>query len=62
MVVLPADHLIGNASSFNKTIKAGVKYIESHECLLTLGVTPNYPETGYGYIQAGEKISDLRAE
>jgi len=60
MVVLPADHLIGNAASFIRTIKAGVKYIESNECLLTLGVTPNYPETGYGYIQAGEKISDSR--
>ena len=60
MVVLPADHLIGNAASFIKTIKAGVEYIQSNDCLLTLGVTPTYPETGYGYIQAGDKISDSR--
>jgi len=60
MVVLPADHLIGNAASFIKTIKAGVDYIKSNECLLTLGVTPAYPETGYGYVQAGDKISDSR--
>jgi mannose-1-phosphate guanylyltransferase len=58
MVVLPADHLIGNASSFIKTINSGVEYIKNNDCLLTLGVTPVYPETGYGYIQAGEKISD----
>jgi mannose-1-phosphate guanylyltransferase len=60
MVVLPADHLIGNAASFVKTIKAGVDYIKSNECLLTLGITPTYPETGYGYIQARDKISDSR--
>jgi mannose-1-phosphate guanylyltransferase len=60
MVVLPADHLIGNTASFIKTIKAGVEYIKSNKCLLTLGITPTYPETGYGYIQAGEKFSDSR--
>lgn len=59
MVVLPADHLIGDANSFVKTINAGVEYIESNNCLLTLGVTPNYPETGYGYIQAGDKITNI---
>lgn len=60
MVVLPADHLIGNASNFIKTIKAGINYIRANDCLLTLGVTPTYAETGYGYIQTGEKISDLK--
>ena len=60
MVVLPADHLIGNAASFIQTIKAGTEYVESNKCLLTLGITPAYPETGYGYIQAGDKISDSR--
>lgn len=61
MVVLPADHLIGDAKKFISTIKSGVEYIESSECLLTLGVKPSYPETGYGYIQTGDKISDLQA-
>ena len=60
MVVLPADHLIGDAASFIKTIKSGVEYIESNKCLLTIGVTPSYPETGYGYIQTGDQISNLQ--
>ena len=59
MVVLPADHLIGDAASFITTIESAVEYIESNNCLLTIGVTPSYPETGYGYIQAGDKISNL---
>ena len=60
MVVLPADHLIGNAKSFINTIKSGADYISSNDCLLTLGITPTYPETGYGYIQTGEKIAQSK--
>lgn len=58
MVVLPADHLVGNTDEFQKTINAGVEYIKENKCLLTIGITPTYPETGYGYIQSDKKIQE----
>lgn len=57
MVVLPADHLIADGDKFRKTIQAAVGYAEGNDCLVTIGVKPGYPETGYGYIQRGDKIS-----
>jgi len=56
MVVLPADHLIKNENEFRNTIEAALTYSQSQKCLITLGVKPFYPETGYGYIQRGDKI------
>ena len=51
MVILPADHLIEDKDEFNKTIKAGLKFVESNDAIVTLGINPTHPETGYGYIQ-----------
>jgi mannose-1-phosphate guanylyltransferase len=51
-VVLPADHYIPDGAAFLKTIKAGIKIASSRNCLVTLGVVPATPQTGYGYIQA----------
>ena len=48
MVVLPADHLIENASKFRQTLKIAAQYASEEECLVTIGVKPDYPETGYG--------------
>ncbi|WP_105618997.1 mannose-1-phosphate guanylyltransferase [Vallitalea okinawensis] len=50
MVVLPSDHLIKNRSEFINTLKKAVSVAERGENLVTLGITPNQPETGYGYI------------
>ncbi len=58
MVVLPADHLVGNTDDFQQTINAGVEYLKDKNCILTLGITPTYPETGYGYIQSDKKIHE----
>lgn len=58
----PADHWIGNQESFTKTIQAASKFASNHPSIVTLGITPDYPSTGYGYIEQGEekdKISDL---
>jgi mannose-1-phosphate guanylyltransferase len=57
MVVLPADHLVSNVANFRKTLKIGVTYAQESESLITLGVQPTYPETGYGYIQVDEKVT-----
>lgn len=55
IMVSPSDHLIFNEELFRKEIVNGYKFVESHDALLTLGIKPNRPETGYGYIQVGEK-------
>lgn len=52
MVVLPSDHLIKNEDSFRNILLDGEKYLkENDKAILTLGMTPNRPETGYGYIK-----------
>lgn len=52
MVVLPSDHLIKNEDRFRNIILDGEEYLkENNEAILTLGMTPNRPEIGYGYIK-----------
>lgn len=62
MVVLPADHLVGDIQDFQNTIIAGVEYVKEQNCLMTLGITPSYPETGYGYIQSDKKIHESKGK
>jgi len=54
MGVFPADHVIGNRRVFLETLNSAIKEAESSKELITLGITPSYPHTGYGYIEAGE--------
>lgn len=56
VVVSPADHLILKKDIFHSEIKKAIKVAEEENVLLTLGVKPNRPETGYGYIQANTKM------
>lgn len=56
MIVTPADHLITRQSEFLKAIEKGFDFVEKNNALLTLGITPTRPETGYGYIQIGKRI------
>jgi mannose-1-phosphate guanylyltransferase len=58
MVVLPADHLIHNQELFIKSVKEAAQYAAKNDCLVTMGIEPTYPETGYGYIQKDEKIEN----
>ncbi len=51
MFVLPADHLIKNEKEFEKVLKTVAKVVETEESMITIGIQPNYPETGYGYIK-----------
>ena len=57
IMVAPSDHLILKEDEFRKNILSGFEFVEKHDALLTLGIKPNRPETGYGYIQVGN-ISD----
>lgn len=51
MVVAPSDHLILKEDTFLKVVKDGLEFVGEHDNLLTIGIQPNRPETGYGYIQ-----------
>lgn len=55
MIVLPADHEIGKPDEFSKTLKTAVSAAEKYGSLVTIGIHPDRPEIGYGYIQRGEK-------
>lgn len=50
MLVLPSDHLIKNSEMFIKTLQQAIDKAGDGENLVTIGITPSYPETGYGYI------------
>jgi len=56
-MVLPADHLVEGRDKYEAAVRVGTDYVDSHDCLLTFGITPSRPETGYGYIRAGERLS-----
>lgn len=58
MLVLPSDHLIGYENIYIKTLKKAVSVAEQGKNLVTIGITPTYPETGYGYINFGEEDGD----
>jgi mannose-1-phosphate guanylyltransferase len=62
-VIAPSDHLITKEETFVKAIKSCYKKAESEDCLVTLGLRPSRPDTGYGYIQFVEsekKENDTR--
>lgn len=51
IVVTPADHLILNENEFLENISEGLDFVKHNDSLLTFGITPDRPATGYGYIQ-----------
>ena len=58
MVVAPSDHLILKEGEFLEAIKNGLNFVAHSSQLLTLGIKPNRPETGYGYIQIDDHIGN----
>ena len=55
MVVLPADHIITPRGKFLDTLKKAVTLAKETENLITIGIKPTYPATGYGYIETGNR-------
>jgi len=55
LLVLPADHVIRDTAAFQTAVAAGVQYAMDGK-LITFGIVPNSPETGYGYIKKGESV------
>lgn len=56
MIVTPSDHLITREREFEASVLRGFDFVEHNDALLTLGITPTRPETGYGYIQIGPEV------
>ena len=57
MLVAPSDHVIPDNDAFNAAVQAGARAAESGQ-LVTFGITPDRPETGYGYLELGAKPAD----
>ena len=52
MVISPADHVVADVETFRRVIREGLAFVSPQGGLLTLGMEPSRPETGYGYIEA----------
>lgn len=57
MVVSPSDHLIKNNELFRDTVLAAVDIAEERNGIVTIGISPTYPATGYGYVKTSEEIT-----
>ncbi|MGA0989901.1 MAG: mannose-1-phosphate guanylyltransferase/mannose-6-phosphate isomerase, partial [Vulcanococcus sp.] len=57
LLVLAADHVIREGAAFRQTVQAGVEAAEAGQ-LVTFGIVPTAPETGYGYIEAAQPLGD----
>ena len=55
IIVAPSDHLIMKEEAFLELVRYGLEFVSKKQALLTLGIQPSRPETGYGYIQAVQK-------
>jgi mannose-1-phosphate guanylyltransferase len=62
MIVVPADHYIPDDLVFAETMRVGARLAREQACLVTTGIKPTRPETGYGYIQAGKRLSAASAD
>jgi mannose-1-phosphate guanylyltransferase len=58
IIVTPSDHLILNEQSFISIVQEGLEAVKSNDYLLTIGIKPSRPDTGYGYIQIGKMLSN----
>src|SRR4249919_722747 len=59
LICAPADHLIADDKAFNKTCLEALDFVAKHNALITLGIKPTHPNTGYGYIQFEQQsVSD----
>lgn len=56
LCVFPADHVIGDLDNFHDRLRAAIA-LASEGHVVTFGIQPHYPETGYGYIECGKKLS-----
>lgn len=58
ILTLPSDHIILKETEFHRVIEKGLAFVEKGDRLLTIGLTPTSPHTGYGYIQKGKPVDE----
>lgn len=56
LVVAPADHIVLRPDIFHDKLRLSLEFASTHDALITLGIQPNRPDTGYGYIQFAEEV------
>lgn len=59
MVVTPSDHFVTDVTEFRRVIESSLRFVSDSDAILTLGMKPTRPETGYGYIEAVLGASSL---
>lgn len=60
IVVTPSDHIVMDVQEFRRVVESGLKFVSESDSILTLGMKPTRPETGYGYIQADLSSPSVR--
>ena len=60
IIVAPSDHVIIKENNFTQTLQTALSAAEKNNCLLTIGIKPTNPNTGYGYIQCQSKDEELK--
>ena len=61
VVVTPADAVVMNTVEFQRVIKGALEFTSGHDFIVTIGIKPNRPETGYGYVKAIPCEREIRA-
>ena len=59
MCIFPSDHFIKNTKEFTRILNEAIKVADTENCLVTLGITPTFPSTGYGYIKFDVNEAEL---
>lgn len=59
MVVTPSDHVVMDTAEFQRVIRSAMKFTADSDAILTLGMKPTRPETGYGYIEADLSVASI---
>lgn len=58
VAIVPSDHVILNKKGFHETLSKAAEFSYRHEQIVTIGITPHFPHTGFGYIQKGELLQE----
>ena len=59
IVVTPSDHIVMNIAEFQRVVKEALLFTSESDAILTLGIKPSRPETGYGYIEADMSMATI---
>lgn len=60
IVVSPSDHIVMNVTEFQRVVRSSLQFASESDSIVTLGMKPTRPETGYGYIQANLSLASAR--